>query len=163
VSSKLEVLVTRYAAVIRSAVTRVAGSRSEDIGDDVVQRVTTALWKRLEGDPIEHPAAYVYRCAIRETVREIARLGDPEPLDDKLVDPGLDPELKLRGRELGAAIDKALVEIQPERAQAVRAHLAGFDVDEIMELHAWPYHKARNLIARGMADLRELLGRRGYP
>jgi RNA polymerase sigma-70 factor (ECF subfamily) len=166
---RLEELVARYAALIRSAIARVAGPRAEAIGDDVVQRVTTALWKRLgSGEPIEHPPAYVYRCAIREALREVERLdeGRVEPLDDGLADRlgdlAPDPEQRLRGRRLGEAVELCLGDLQPERAQAVRAHLAGFDVDEIMELHAWTYQKARNLVARGMADLRELLTRRGY-
>jgi len=44
----------------------------------------------------------------------------------------------------------------------VMAHLAGYEVKEIMAMFEWPYHKARNLIARGMADLRRKLDARGY-
>ena len=169
-AAKPQDLVARYASLIRSAIARVAGPRSALIGDDVVQRVTTALWKRLESDPrgIEHPPAYLYRCAIREALRELERLDDEvvEPLDERLADRlgdfAPDPEQRLRGRELGDAVERCLGDLQPERAQAVRAHLAGFDVDEIMELYAWTYQKARNLVARGMADLRDLLTRRGY-
>jgi RNA polymerase sigma factor (sigma-70 family) len=164
----VETLIARYGALIRSAIARVAGPRSGEIGDDVVQRVTTALWKRMDRSaaPIEYPAAYLYRCAIREALREVERLGDAQPLDEvaaeRLVDPGRGPDAAIQQRELGAAIAGAIDELTAERALAVRAHLAGFEVEEIMELHAWPYQKARNLIARGMADLRELLTRRGY-
>lgn len=41
------------------------------------------------------------------------------------------------------------------------AHLAGFSAEEIMAMHGWPYQKARNLIARGMAELREKLRAEG--
>jgi hypothetical protein len=34
-------------------------------------------------------------------------------------------------------------------------------VDEIMARHGWSYQKARNLIARGMADLRRILMENG--
>jgi RNA polymerase sigma factor (sigma-70 family) len=160
----LETLVERYAALIRSAVGRVAGSRSADIGDDVVQRVTTALWKRLKGEQvIDHPASYIYRCAIREALRELDRLGDAlsAPLDEQLADDAPDPETVLQARQLGATIETCFADLHPERAQAVRAHLAGFAVEEIMEMYAWPYQKARNLISRGMADLRARLAQRG--
>jgi hypothetical protein len=43
----------------------------------------------------------------------------------------------------------------------VRAHLAGFDVRDIMEMWGWTYQTARHAIARGMADLRVALRRRG--
>src|SRR5262245_12759317 len=105
---KAEELVGRYADVIRAAIARVAGARRTVIGDDVIQRVTTALWKRLEaGAGIEHPSAYLYRCAIREALRELERLDDGylEPLDDTLADRlgdlGPDPEQVFRGRQLG--------------------------------------------------------------
>ncbi|HET9317017.1 MAG TPA: hypothetical protein VFQ51_15605, partial [Vicinamibacteria bacterium] len=42
----------------------------------------------------------------------------------------------------------------PERQAAVRAHLEGFQFQEVMLMHGWSYQKARNLVARGMADLR---------
>lgn len=158
-------LIDRYAALIRSAIGRVAGARAADIGDDVVQRVTSALWKRLRGEqPIDHPASYIYRCAIREALRELDRLGDTDNvvLDDQLPDRAPDPETLLRARQLGGAVERCLDALPADRAQAVRAHLAGFAVDEIMELYTWPYQKARNLIARGMADLRQLLTRRGF-
>ena len=50
----------------------------------------------------------------------------------------------------------------PQRlAGSVAAHLQGFDVREIMRAYGWTYQKARNLIARGMQDLREALRSRG--
>lgn len=54
-------------------------------------------------------------------------------------------------------IAKALASLAPDRRKAVRAHLAGFDVNEIMTMYGWPYQKARNLITRGVADLRARL------
>ncbi len=159
-------LVDRYAGLIRSAIVRVAGPRAADIGEDVVQRVRTALWKRRQREQgIDHPASYLYRCAIREALRELDRLDDPDTtvaVDEHLVDPGLDPETWTRARELGAEVEKCLDSLPADRAHAVRAHLAGFAVDEIMELYRWPYQKARNLIARGLADRRARLGAQGY-
>jgi DNA-directed RNA polymerase specialized sigma24 family protein len=42
----------------------------------------------------------------------------------------------------------------------VRAHLAGFQFQEIMIRFGWSYQRARNLISRGMADLRKALDRK---
>ena len=65
-----------------------------------------------------------------------------------------DPSESVAGREQREHIESSLAELGPERERAVRAHLAGFAVQEIMEMHTWSYQKARNLIARGMQDLR---------
>jgi DNA-directed RNA polymerase specialized sigma24 family protein len=76
-------------------------------------------------------------------------------------DPAPDPSHDVTRREQREHIESSLAELRPEREKAVRAHLAGFAVQEIMEMYAWPYEKARNLIARGMQDLRAALRRRG--
>lgn len=154
-------LVARHTRLIRSAIRRVAGSRADAIGDDVVQCVTIALWRRIrDGGEISHPASYLYRCVVRETARELARLRDPirAPIAPELVDAAPGPEHDLRGRQLGDRVARCLDQLPADRARAVRAHLAELAIPEIMALHAWPYHKTRSLVARGLADLRIRLG-----
>ena len=134
-----------------------AAARADAIRDDVVQCVTIALWRRLrDGGELAHPASYLYQCVIRETARELARLRDPSraPLEPELADDAPGPDHDLRGRQLGAHVARCLDELPADRARAVRAHLAELAIPEIMALHAWPYHKARSLLARGLADLR---------
>ena len=55
----------------------------------------------------------------------------------------------------------ALELLAPDRARAVRGHLAGLDAHELMQLYGWSYQRTRNLVARGMADLRDALRARG--
>ncbi len=163
-------LVRLYGRLVGSAVGRVAGRAGSGLRDDVAQEVLLALWKQVEREQaIDHPASYVYRAAVRATVRivrrEQRRAG--EPLDETL--PGeacaapraLDPQAALEGRERAAVLEAGLRALSADRERAVRAHLSGFDVREIMELYGWTYQKSRNLIARGMADLRLELRARG--
>jgi RNA polymerase sigma factor (sigma-70 family) len=164
-SAELRGLIEKYAHVIRAAVARVVRGTRPDLGDEVVQRVAEALWKRLQSaQAIDEPSSYLYRCAIRETIRLIKQdYGDVELETVQVVSTAPSPEHELEGRRLAAEVDSVLGGMAPDRAQAVRAHLAGFTVEEIMQTHAWPYQKARNLIARGMADLRAALSARGFP
>ncbi len=110
-----------------------------------------------------HTSSYLYRAAVRETVRAMkGRHNSPEvELDPSQHDPRPAPDQLLESKELGGTIRAALFTLLPERRQAVQAHLMGFEVREIMTMQNWPYNKARNLIARGMADLRRELSRRG--
>lgn len=160
-------LLPGYIALIRQAVARVASRRAAPFQDDIAQNVATAMWRHLEREPsIEQPSAYVYRAVVRETVRALRReqqrhevsLGAPE---GEALASDADPQLALEGRRLGAAIEACLDGLTPDRARAVRAHLAGFGVAEIMRLYGWTYQRARNLVARGMADLRTALRARG--
>ena len=81
------------------------------------------------------------------------QLSGPESRADRLTD----------ARRVQDAIAEALAAMAPDRARAVRGHLAGFSVEELMKLYGWTYQRARNLIARGMADLRSELRQRGLP
>lgn len=161
-------LIQQYGTMIRAAVAQVVGRRDEDLGDEVLQRVAEALWKQLCADnTIEHPASYLYRCAVRETVRlvrrEVARGEVPLESAVEVVDAGAGPDGVARTSHLAAATDRVLTGLTDERAAAARAHLAGFEVEEIMRMYGWPYQKARNLIARGMSDLRAGLQALGLP
>jgi RNA polymerase sigma factor (sigma-70 family) len=125
--------------------------------------VWLSLWRRLRGEQdLDHPASYVYTVARREAIRavkrELARLREGEGADDPPPPSGDDPHEQAVASETGERIRAALERIAPDRRKAVQARLNGLDVDEIMDLFGWPYEKARNLIARGMADLRSMLG-----
>ena len=161
---RMEDLVRQYGKLIGAMVRRVGRSAPAAMREDIQQRVLISLWKQLRRNhAIEHPTTYIYRTAVRETVRvmreEASRAQDP--IDDQSP-AGLhaergNPHTELDRKEKMARIRAAIAEIGPERRLAVRAHLSGFQVTEIMERHGWSYQKARNLIARGMADLRRIL------
>jgi RNA polymerase sigma factor (sigma-70 family) len=160
-----EELVRSYGRLIRAAISRVAGPEAERLGPDVEQRLLTELWKRYRRDDvIRHPSSYLYRAAVRETVRALraeARAAESALDAEPAALTRDDPHTRMEGNELAATLDEELDALLPERARAVRYHLAGFPVNEIMDLHGWSYSKARNLIARGLADLRQRLRRRG--
>ena len=63
--------------------------------------------------------------------------------------------------DLAETIDLVLGMISRARAVAVRMHLAGYPRDEIGTLLGWSEARTRNLIYRGLADLREGLSSMG--
>lgn len=161
-------LLNRYLTLIRQAVARAASRRAAPFQEDIAQVVATAIWRQLDRreHDIGQPSSYVYKAVVRETVRALRReQGRREvSLDDAGVDAlrsPADPESTLEGRELGKLVDECLDALAPDRARAVRAHLAGFDVGDTMRLYGWTYQRARNLVARGMSDLRAALRKKG--
>lgn len=166
VPERVRTLVERYAGAIRRAVRRVAGPRTATIDDDIQQIVATSLWRQVQREQtIEAPSSYLYRAAIRETVRlvrrEVQRCQVPIEIVEAAATSEGNPHDTLVRRQLGVTIEQALGELDDDRQQAVRAHLSGMTVQEIMQVHDWTYQRARNLIARGMADLRAALRARG--
>ncbi len=110
-----------------------------------------------------NPSSYLYKAAVRETVRTLGsrRKVQVVELDENQEDRLPTPHQTLESKELGTAIRDALAKLLPDRRRAVQAHLMGFDVQETMSMQNWSYNKARNLVSRGMADLRRELKRRG--
>jgi RNA polymerase sigma factor (sigma-70 family) len=161
IESRFDELIRSSARLVRAAILRVGGRAVRHV-EDLEQRVYLALWRRFRaagGPPEEIAAAYVYRSAVREAVRELRSLPLEEPLTEALAAPSpeLDPERLAAGRELGERIAAALARLAPDRRRAVAAHLQGFEVVEIQRLFGWDYQRARNLIARGLQDLRQML------
>jgi DNA-directed RNA polymerase specialized sigma24 family protein len=162
---RYEALAARYGALIRAVVRKVGALAGPAVGEEIEQRIRTELWKRCRNpEPIEYPDTYVYRAAVRETVRamrrESARAGEPLRAEPAAVQ-GDDPHHRLAVKELGGMLREAIGRLAPDRARAVRLHLAGFTVHEMMALHGWPYQRARNLVARGLAEVRRGLKQRG--
>src|SRR5688572_14235896 len=113
-------LVGRYAGLIRSVVTKVSRSRGPALADDVEQRVAEALWKQIrKNQTIERPASYIYRCAIRETVRLLEQSDEHAPDEAVPIAGTIDPEASARAKELELATATALEKLLPDRAAAV--------------------------------------------
>jgi RNA polymerase sigma factor (sigma-70 family) len=163
--SQLESLVRQFSRLVRSVAARVGGPAGREIADDVEQVVFLNLWKQLQREQnITNPSSYIYRCAVRETIRLLqdGRAKDAEP--DEPADPpaeALTPDGQLESKERAAVLGDAIRTLAIDRRRAVQAYLAGFSVAETMTMYGWSYERARNLSTRGMADLRAELKRRG--
>src|SRR5262245_51841807 len=93
-NARLERLIEDYGRLIKSVIERVAGSWAAMIGADVEQEVVLALWQQISRElDIQHPASYIYKAAVRVTVRRLRRewARRQEPLDDMMAAPADDP------------------------------------------------------------------------
>lgn len=159
-AERFEALVEGYGCLVAQAVRRVAAPDATNDLEDIQQDVMLAMWKRLSAEqPIEYPTSYLYRAAIREAVRAVGRLrrraeaslADFEPASPRVHEDG---EAAIVRREQQEMLERALGALGPERARAVRGYLAGLSVEEMMHLHGWTYQRGRNLVARGVRDLK---------
>jgi RNA polymerase sigma factor (sigma-70 family) len=163
--AQLEALVRRYSEFIRRLVAKVGGWRADAVADDVEQAVFLGIWRQIEQQRhVRHPTSYIYKAAVRETLRllrerRMESLEEIAPDTEPFTADG--PEHAFEAKRKIDALEECLGSLRSDREIAVRAHLAGFSVEEIMNLRGWSYQKARNLIARGIADLRHALRQRG--
>lgn len=173
-SAALERVMTRFAGMLR-AVGRQRGLSEGDL-DELAQETRLRLWRALgEGEKIAAVrTSYVYRAALSAAVDMVRRrrARREEPLEGTsasrgpaagvvVLAGGTRPDQDLERRELGEQIDRAIDALPEARAVVVRLHLSGYGRTEIARLLGWTEPKVRNLIYRGLADLREALSQRG--
>jgi RNA polymerase sigma factor (sigma-70 family) len=148
---EIDTLVRKYSRLVRAVAARVGGALGRQIAEDVEQEVFVNIWKQLDREQlITNPSSYIYRCAVRETIRLLKAERQTETLDDVIAE--VTPD--------AASTPDAIKALPIDRRRAVQAYLSGFSVPEVMQMYGWSYERARNLSTRGMADLRALLKER---
>jgi RNA polymerase sigma factor (sigma-70 family) len=170
-SSALEALLTRYAAMVRH-VGRAHGLCDTDV-DEVFQEIRIRLWRaRGSGESIASvPTSYLYRTAVSaalDLIRHRRGRASTEWLDVEgvggsdtaLVHPAT-PDDTMQAMETREAVEQAVEELVPSRRPVVRMYLMGYSREDIAGLLGWTEAKTRNLLYRGLAELREHLAARG--
>jgi RNA polymerase sigma factor (sigma-70 family) len=175
-NARVAAIVEEYRAFLREAVARLC---PRDLGlqhDDIVQEACLRLMRAVERErDIRDLASYAYRIAATTTIDAIRRVrarredqlrveGDadedhgPHVVADS---PERSPEREAERAELLGRIEAAMSRLIENRQRAVRLHLEGMTTAEIGSLMGWTEAKARNLVYRGLADLREALRAEG--
>ncbi|NIR45360.1 MAG: sigma-70 family RNA polymerase sigma factor [Gemmatimonadetes bacterium] len=162
ISTALERQLARYAALVHDAARRY-GLAESDI-DEVVQDVRIRLWRALStGERIAvTPASYVYRTAVSAALdmirRRQARREDAlESCSSRRLATTLRPDQVVELDDLATRLARALAALPESRRVVVRLHLLGYHRNEIAEQLGWTEAKTRNLLYRGLEDIRSKL------
>jgi RNA polymerase sigma-70 factor (ECF subfamily) len=153
-----------------SAITRRHGVRGDDF-DDVFQQVRIRIWQALaDAERIRRlPASYVYRtlnAVMIDRMRRRRARGNlvttslDEALPEALARHDPDP---VESDEAAAALARATDALIASRRAVVRMYLDGYSQKEIGDVLGWSEPRTRNLLYRGLADLRQLLNAERTP
>ena len=166
-SPQLEQVVAGYSAMVH-AIGRRWGLDSSDL-EEVMQDVRIRLWKALgSGERIGRVnTSYVYQAAmsavcdlVRSRRSQRTHSGDDDrDAERTAVIPG--PDAGFERRELAREIGRALEQLNPAQRPVVRMYLAGYPQGEIEKLLGWTEAKTRNVLYRGLAQLRLMLSQKG--
>lgn len=164
-SAALDALLDRHGNLVR-----LVGHRThldEADLDEVVQDVRIRLW-RANPDVrtlAETSATYLYRTAMSAAVdllrRRRRREADPIP-EDGLVDEKSQAGQAAEVADVSRAIYAGVGGLIDSRRPVVRMYLAGYDRAQIASVLGWTEAKTRNLLYRGLADLRSTLQAAGF-
>ena len=164
VSSTIEGLIARFRTMVRSVGAR-RGLVEADL-DEVLQDVRIRLWHAGEGGkPLEElGSSYLYQLATTAALdllrrRRARRANDTDDIGDRtdLTTEKASPHDTLEARELAAQIETAIDTLSIDRRVAVRMHLTGYDREDIARMLGWTEARTRNLLYRGLEDLRRRL------
>jgi RNA polymerase sigma-70 factor (ECF subfamily) len=174
-TERLERIVREYGSFLRKTISRLCprdlGIQCEDIEQDAYLR----LWRALEAERnIKNLTSYIYRVAVTTTldaVRRVKARREQQSLDaESRVDaPGTavmsggmvgavsSPSQAAHGSQILEQVLRALDRLPANRRRAVGLHLQGMSSTEVGAILGWSEAKARNLIYRGLDDLRRHL------
>lgn len=162
-SRALSSVVDRFASVVQRA-GRSRGLDPSDI-DQLLQDVRVRLWRsdasreKLEG----LGSSYLYRVAMSAAIDLLRqrRARREETLDDTAVSmPAamrVEPVDFSEQEDLAQRMREALAMLARNRRIVVQLHLEGYDRTEITTMTQWSEAKVRNLLYRGLEDLRAAL------
>jgi RNA polymerase sigma factor (sigma-70 family) len=173
VEAQFEALLDEYGRFLRNTIARFCPKHLGAQINDIEQEAKIRLWRALQNErDLSNPSFYIYRIAMTTTIdavrKALARHEEQLRLeaeeDSQSVaalslptDPEQSPERVAQQQELIEIIETALAKLIENRRLAVEFHLQGMTSQEIADLMDWTEAKARNLIYRGLEDLRKHL------
>lgn len=175
VEARWRSLVEEYGRFLRQTVVRLCPRQMGLDFDDIEQEARVRLWQALRHErEITNPASYLYRIVATATIDAIRRVKARR--EEPLTLPGeedLTPEAQrevadttdiqdvTERRLLMGHVEEALCRLPESRRRALGLHLHGHTTAEIGKLLGWSEPKARNLVYRGLKELRERLREAG--
>ena len=170
--ARLQELLSRYGDLLRRTIAKVCPQTMGLSVEEIEQDARVRLWSALKSErDIVHPVSYVYKVAVSAALRAIRRaktrredqlqeddaFHDGAPAEALRTRPDASPEAVAERREWLRKIDVAMAHLAENRRRAARLHLRGMTTQEIADFLGWSEPKARNLVHRGLKDLRTRL------
>ena len=160
----LEALLARFTNFIRAHIQKFEVQRFGIDPDDIVQEVRIKIWKLIKNEKnVVNYASYIKKIVDSVVIDQLRLLRKDEQLyrmeKQKQVAEQLNgyrPEV-LRNTLLKEAVGKAVESLIDSRRNVVKLYLFDLSIEEISRFYGWSLHKTRNLLYRGLADLKRSL------
>ena len=177
-SKKIEAIdkvVHQYSSLIRSAIRKTSPQIDESQMDDIEQEVKIKIWKEIlkSEKKIHNLGSYIWKVTYTTTCRIMKTLSTEKKItwdtsdksrnhaENLLPDNEPSPNHLLEKKEMVSIIKEAIDSLIESRRAVLKLYLMGMDQLEISEFFGWSEDKVRNLVSRGLADLKKVIQKRG--
>jgi RNA polymerase sigma-70 factor (ECF subfamily) len=165
---EFEVIIRRFSRFVKANIQKFNVQKNGIDPDDILQEVKIKIWKILEDEKkIKNYASYIRKIVdssiidqLRKSKREKGifiqekhKLAS-EQKSNYLINISNDTNAK---EIIGQAVDS----LMESRRKAVKMFLLNMTIDEIAIYFKWTRDKTRNLLYRGLSDLKKMLREKG--
>lgn len=163
----LEVILDKFSNSIKANLLKCELERKGIDPEDVIQDVKIKIWKTMISEKkMVNPASYIKRIVDSTLIDYIRRIRVQERviqqeklerwLEEKRHHEGSSPDAAFMEKIAGAA--DSLME---SRRKVVKLFLLNMDLEEISLSLNWSRDKTRNLLYRGLSDLKKIIADKG--
>jgi len=134
--------------------------------EDIIQEIRIRLWKRLSGEKrVVNPSSYIRKVVSSVLIDQLRKSRAEERLLRQAMRNNVEEEKpqaeKASDSSLRLILEEALDSLIETRRKVVKLFLLNLTLEEISSALRWSHDKTRNLLYRGLADLRIALKKRG--
>ncbi len=174
---RFNLVVEEFGVLLRRAIVRFCPRDKGLQFDDIEQEARLRLWRALQDErEVTNYASYIYRIAATATIDALRRVQarheeQLEILIDQRTDDGDimlapapvkdSPERLAESREAVDKVMSAVAKLPDGQRRAVGMYLQGMTSQDVADLMGWSEPKSRNLVYRGLKELRKSLREEG--
>ena len=161
---EFEVLVDQFGRFIRLSIHKFNIQKFGLDPEDIAQEVKIKIWRLLNHEKsIGNYASYIKKIVNSSVIDQLRRLRREEGIllhekrkkiaeHDRIYSPGSPLH-----RNIKEIVGQAVESLIESRKKAVKLYLLGMNIEEISSYLNWSQDKTRNLLYRGLSDLKNIL------
>lgn len=165
---EIESIITRFSLFIKAHIQKYNLQKNGIDPDDIIQEVRIKIWKILEDEKkIKNYASYIKKIVDSSVIDKLRKLKREEEVLSherrRIIS-----ELKRHYRteifldeDIKKLITQSINSLLESRRKVVKLFLLNMTIDEIAALFHWSKDKTRNLLYRGLNDLKKILREKG--
>jgi RNA polymerase sigma-70 factor (ECF subfamily) len=165
---EFEVIINRFSRFVKANIQKFNVQKSGIDPDDILQEVKIKIWKVLEDEKkIENYASYIRKIVDSSIIDQLRRAKREKGIfineKHKLVSEQKSNYLVHISSDINAKeiIGRAVDLLIESRRKVVKMFLLNMTIEEIAVYLKWTRDKTRNLLYRGLSDLKKILKEKG--